>query len=373
MVTRVLIVDDTVTYRKILAEALSETGVAEATATAPNGNVALRKLGADPFELVLMDIDLQGMSGLQTLRSIRSAHPEVDVIVTCDVSRGSSGATMDALELGALDFIAKPTDLPHAAAVQRLRQELKPIIRAAETKRLAGAGRPVPAGARAPAARSTPARAAPKARPKGGGPLIGVGTFSIVAIGVSTGGPNALAEVIPKIPGNFPLPIVIVQHMPPTFTGALAQSLNGSSPLEVIEARNGDPVVPGRILIAPGGRHLEVRRRPAGVVAKLTDGPPENSCRPAVDVLFRSVAEGYAGKGVLAVIMTGMGNDGMKGVQILKRNQCYCLSQSEATCVVYGMPQAVDQAGLTDESVDLGRLAGRIDELVLDVRRMGKR
>lgn len=187
--------------------------------------------------------------------------------------------------------------------------------------------------------------------------------FGVLAIGVSTGGPKALTEVIPALPGDFPLPIVLVQHMPSLFTKALADDLDRKSALDVREAAEGDLALPGRVLIAPGGRHMVLRNTPEGVAVGINDGPKENSCRPAVDVLFRSVAACYGAQGVLAAIMTGMGSDGMKGVQVLKRKGCHCLTQSEKSCVVYGMPQAVDAAGLSDESVDLDKIAGRLTAL----------
>jgi two-component system chemotaxis response regulator CheB len=186
-----------------------------------------------------------------------------------------------------------------------------------------------------------------------------------VAIGVSTGGPNALVQLIPLLPADFPVPVLLVQHMPPMFTASLAEHLDQRSQVRVREATHGEPVLPGQVLIAPGGRHMVVRRLSDAasgetrLIAGLNDAPPENSCRPSVDVLFRSLAAHLEGN-ILAVVMTGMGNDGLEGVRALKRRGCACLTQSEASCVVYGMPLAVDEAGLSDEQVALERLAARI-------------
>jgi two-component system chemotaxis response regulator CheB len=180
---------------------------------------------------------------------------------------------------------------------------------------------------------------------------------------VSTGGPNALAEVIPLLPARLKVPVLLVQHMPPVFTASLADHLAKRSQVTVREAAEGEAIVPGTVYIAPGGRHMVVRRSPAGVpTVGLNDSPPENSCRPSVDVLFRSVAAHYEGN-VLAVVMTGMGNDGREGVRALKRKGAHCITQSAETCVVYGMPLAVDEAGLSDERIPLPRLAERIVQL----------
>ena len=192
--------------------------------------------------------------------------------------------------------------------------------------------------------------------------------IDVLGVGVSTGGPNALAEVVPHLPPDLGIPVLVVQHMPPVFTKSLADGLAKKSMLPVREARDSDPIEPDTVLIAPGGRHMVVRteldaatgerRRRVGV----NDSPRENGCRPSVDVLFRSLAAQYGGN-MLAVVMTGMGSDGREGVRAMKRRGCYCLTQTEASCVIYGMPQAVDTAGLSDESVALEHLGSRITEI----------
>jgi two-component system chemotaxis response regulator CheB len=192
--------------------------------------------------------------------------------------------------------------------------------------------------------------------------------IDVIGIGVSTGGPNALAELIPRLPEDLPVPVLLVQHMPPLFTASLAEQLANRSALKVREARDGEPILPGTVLIAPGGKHMVVRRRgdvegASMAIVGLNENPPENSCRPSVDVLYRSKAAQYDGN-MLAVIMTGMGSDGCEGVRAMKRRGCHCITQSEATCVVYGMPLAVDEAGLSDEQVPLAQMAQRITTLV---------
>ncbi|OPZ19557.1 MAG: Chemotaxis response regulator protein-glutamate methylesterase [candidate division BRC1 bacterium ADurb.BinA364] len=357
-----LIVDDTVTYRKILADVCSAMPPIASVATAPSGDLALRKLAQNPYQLVLLDLEMPGLDGIETLQRIRRDHPGVDVVMVSGATAQAASATVKALELGALDFIPKPEGKGPAESVEQLRQQLLPVLRAAETRRLAG--RPIAAGdfASSTAAASFPVE---PSRPSLARPSAPSGPFAVLAIGVSTGGPKALAQLIPALPGDFPLPVVLVQHMPPMFTAALARDLDKKSALEVKEAAEGDAVESGRVLIAPGGRHMVVRPGAGGANSiGLNDGPPENSCRPSVDVLFRSVANAFADAAALAVIMTGMGADGRRGVEALKRKQCLCLTQSAASCVVYGMPQAVDEAGLSDESCDLNALAGRIVEIV---------
>jgi two-component system chemotaxis response regulator CheB len=190
----------------------------------------------------------------------------------------------------------------------------------------------------------------------------------VVAIGVSTGGPNALAKLVPKLPGDLGVPVVVVQHMPEDITVSLAASLSKRSTLNVREGADGDELRPNVVYLAPGGNHMVVERDESGgsLVSRrirLNNAPPENSCRPSVDVLFRSLVKAYDGD-ILAVIMTGMGGDGVKGVQTMKQKRCYCLTQTEETCVVYGMPRSIDEANLSDEKVDLEYLAERIVTLV---------
>ncbi len=198
--------------------------------------------------------------------------------------------------------------------------------------------------------------------------------IDVVGIGISTGGPNALGELLPRLPADFPVPILLVQHMPPLFTASLAEYLDERSRVAVREARDGEPVLPGCVYLAPGGRHMVVRRlagpdgEASSLVIGLNENPLENSCRPSVDVLFRSLAAHHDGN-MLAVIMTGMGNDGCEGVRAMKRRGCLCLTQSEASCIVYGMPLAVDEAELSDEQVPLDQLADRITQLVRRNRR----
>jgi two-component system chemotaxis response regulator CheB len=359
---RVLVVDDTILYRRILSDVVEAIPGATLAGTAPHGRLALAKLEQTPADLVLLDVEMPEMDGLEALEQIRRLHPETSVIMVSGTNLSSTDITVRCLERGALDFLRKPEGNDPAASREQLQDALRPLIRHVQTR----------INLRRPASPAVPAAAPPRPAPPAV-PEAPIRTppaprhpvpsrIDVVAIGVSTGGPNALAELIPKLPADFPVPIVMVQHMPPVFTTSLAEHLDQHSQVSVREAREGEAIRPGTVLIAPGGKHMVVRRRD-GLVIGLNENPPENSCRPSVDVLFRSLAAHYDGN-MLAVVMTGMGSDGCEGVRAMKRRGCRCLTQSEASCIVYGMPLAVDEAGLSDEQVPLDRLADRIVELV---------
>jgi two-component system chemotaxis response regulator CheB len=374
----VLIVDDTIVYRRILSEVVESLGDVVLMGTAPHGRLALSKLEQNPVDLVLLDVEMPEMNGLETLKEIRRLHPATSVVMISGTNMSSAEVTLRCLEQGAIDFLRKPEGSDADASRNELRDKLRPLLRHVQTRmnlqRGTGAA-PAPAPAAMPTRPSPPAAPEISQAPKPPR-LAAVPTqFDIVGIGVSTGGPNALAEVIPRLPADFPVPILMVQHMPPLFTASLAEHLDQRSKLAVREARDGEPILPGTVLIAPGGKHMVVRRfveAETGLstaVVGLNENPPENSCRPSVDVLFRSLAAQYDGN-MLAVIMTGMGSDGCEGVRAMKRRGCLCLAQTEATCVVYGMPLAVDEAGLSDEKVPLERLADRVTYLVKKSRGM---
>ena len=370
---RVLIVDDTVVYRRILSEVVESLGDARVVGTAPHGRLALAKLEQTPVDLVVLDVLMPEMDGLEALKEIRRRFPAVAVVMLSGAGLDASETTLRCLEQGAMDFLRKPEGADAEASRNELKEKLRPLLRHVQTR--INLQRGTEAAAPAPARIERPVQAHP-AHPV---PLHAVtpspGRFpvptriDVVAIGVSTGGPNALSELIPRLPADLPVPVLLVQHMPPQFTASLAEHLNQRSQVQVREARDGEPILPGCVFIAPGGKHMVVRRLadPDGgattAIIGLNENPPENSCRPSVDVLFRSVAAQYDGN-ILAVVMTGMGNDGCEGVRAMKRRGCLCLTQSEASCIVYGMPLAVDEAHLSDEQVPLDRLAARIVRLV---------
>jgi len=365
---RVLIVDDTIVYRRILSEVVEALGEAVVVGTAPHGRLALAKLEQTTADLVLLDVEMPEMDGFETLKEIRRRHPETQVVMVSGANLSAADNTMRCLEQGALDFLHKPEGADAEAGRQELKDKLRPLLRLVQTRinlhRGTAARTSVPA--EAPQGHAIPphpsAQAVPPA-PRAGRMAPVPERIDVVGIGVSTGGPNALAELIPHLPADFPVPVLLVQHMPPLFTASLAEHLDQKSQVAVREARDGEPVLPGHVYIAPGGRHMVVRRLPdGGLIIGLNDNPLENSCRPSVDVLFRSLAAQFDGN-LLAVVMTGMGSDGCEGVRAMKRRGCRVLTQSEASCIVYGMPLAVDEADLSDEQVPLDRLADRITRL----------
>jgi len=373
---RVLVVDDTIVYRRILTSIIEEIAGAEVTATAPNGKIALAKMETLEVDLVLLDVEMPVLDGLKTLEVMHERFPEVGVIMVSGANTTAASTTIRALERGALDFVPKPEGGNMEESQRQLTQHIRRLIQLFQTRRALRSTRK-PVAARpgvVPAIERTRPAAAPAKAVTAPRPVLEryagkrLSRIDVVVIGVSTGGPNALKEVIPKLTTALNVPVLIVQHMPPLFTASLADSLNRKSTLEVREAQDGDPVLPNTVLIAPGGKHMVIRTEPnasggPGFIVALNENPPEQNCRPSVNVLFRSVSTYFGGK-ILAVVMTGMGEDGCEGVRAMKRQGCICLTQEESTCVVYGMPRAVDEAGLSDDRVPLDQLAERIQHLV---------
>lgn len=353
----VLIVDDTVAYRQILSEIIGELDGVSVSDTAANGSIALKKLSLKPVDLVLLDVEMPVMDGLETLSQIKSQYPLTSVVMVSGCSAEATKTTMQALKLGALEFIRKPDGKNRDENKQQILSELRSVISIVRTRNILNADktaafRPPP---RPPLTDNHGTGSIPlKHRPD---------SFGIAVIGVSTGGPNALTRLVAGLDAGFPLPILTVQHMPPNFTAALAEDLGKKTSLRVLEAHEGLQIVPGTMIIAQGGKHMVIRIKDNRPVVGLTDEPPENSCKPAVDVLFRSAANVYGERGVLSLVMTGMGSDGLAGVRTLKRKSTYCITQSAPTCVVYGMPRAIDEAGLSDESLDLDKISERMNQL----------
>jgi two-component system, chemotaxis family, protein-glutamate methylesterase/glutaminase len=352
MATNVFIVDDSVVFRHLLSEIINGLPDAKVAGTAPNGSIALKKIARTPCEAVFLDVEMPVLDGIETLRKLREDYPEINVVRISGCSKEAAETTMTALNMGALEFISKPDAEDREQNIKRLTFEIQSVLRIIETRYLLRHAHRCPA-----AVRTVPAPSFPAARLQSGQAFQ---SFGIICIGVSTGGPNALIKLVSDLPGDFPLPIVTVQHMPANFTATLAENLNKKSALRIVEAREDMVVTRGTMIIAKGGRHMLIRGKKGQTVIGLSDSPPENSCRPAVDVLFRSVASLYGDTGVLSIIMTGMGSDGLAGLRTLKRKKCYCITQGESSCVVYGMPRVVDEAGLSDESVELDLLAERL-------------
>ncbi len=348
---RILVVDDSVVIRRFLSTALGQEPTFEIIGFAGNGLLALQKAAELKPDVITLDIEMPEMDGLTTIRKLREQGSKAYVIMCSTLTSRGASAAIDALMLGANDYVTKPSNSgPMDAALKMLQDELIPKIKQFFVKH-----QPAVAAARAasPAAASTAAVRRPAM------PLFSTGERKVVAIGVSTGGPTALMEIMPQFPASFPLPVVIVQHMPPIFTKLLAERLRAQSSFEVVEATEGMTLAPGRVVIAAGDYHMRLKRSEKEVKVTMDQGPRENSCRPAVDVLFRSVGDVYAGS-VIGVILTGMGQDGLRGVEHLKDKGAYIIAQDQKSSVVWGMPGAVVEAGLADVVVGLNAVVPEI-------------
>jgi two-component system chemotaxis response regulator CheB len=368
---RVLVVEDSVVMRRIITEILSEDPNLEVVGTAANGRLALMKLSQVNPDVVTLDVEMPEMDGLECLRELRKTHPRLPVIMFSTVTEKAASATLDALALGANDYVTKPSKVADvAAAWDHVRHQLAPKILhfgtpvgARTQQRPAPMARAVQPAPRSNGATAEGPAATPAPPPRSGGRA----RTEIVTIGVSTGGPNALAALLPRLPEDLSVPVAIVQHMPPMFTRMLADRLSAVCKLPVHEAADGARLEPGHVYLAPGDYHLTVERQGGDLRLRTNQDPPENYCRPAVDVLFQSAARVF-GPSVLALVLTGMGQDGLRGCRSIKEAGGRILVQDQASSVVWGMPGAVFDAGLTDGAYALDRLA---DEVMLAVRRNG--
>jgi two-component system chemotaxis response regulator CheB len=356
---RVLIVDDSVVACRILSETLSRDPGIEVAGTALSGPIALSRLGAVAPDLVMLDLDMPVMDGLQTLIEIKKIRPKLPVIMCSALIAPGNRHAMQALLGGAADCVAKPSaHMNEGGGLASFSKELLGKIKGAGAWPPAGTANAISTGnATATGASITTAAATPAQRIFPGGKSRDLP--EILAIGVSTGGPQALAQLIPRLPENFPAPIVIVQHMPPRFTKALSDSVGSKSRLKVEEGSEGCRLEAGKVWIAPGGSHMVVVKRKGGYELAINSDEPENSCRPSVDVLFRSVAEAFGSK-VLAVVLTGMGQDGLAGAEAIRRAGGSVFVQDEASSVVWGMPGAIAKAGLADRILPLLDLPAEI-------------
>ncbi len=340
---RVLVVDDAVVVRRMVSDIVASDPRMEVVGTAANGSIGLQKIPQVNPDVVTLDVEMPQLDGLATLVEIRKTWPKLPVIMFSTLTERGAGTTLDALARGATDYVTKPANVGSVAlAQQRVRDELLPKIVA-----LCGAA-PAPA---------PPVAVAPRP-PKPAQPPAGEGV-DILVIGVSTGGPNALAHLLPLLPADLPVPVLIVQHMPPMFTRLLAERLDQTCQIRVREGTPGGVVEPGTAWIAPGDYHMVLRRLGPSVTVALHQGPPENSCRPAVDPLFRSAVEVYQNR-VLGVVLTGMGQDGLRGAEQIVHAGGQVLAQDEASSVVWGMPGYVANAGLADLVLPLDAMAGEI-------------
>jgi two-component system chemotaxis response regulator CheB len=340
--TRILVVDDSVVARRVISDVLTAEDDLEVVGTAPNGRIALAKIPRLKPDLVTLDVEMPELNGIETLAEIRAAYPKIRVIMVSNLTSHGASVTIESLFLGASDYVTKAvrSSSPEEAR-QYLRGQLIPKVRA-----LAPAGSVARTRAFPPSPRP-PARKGPAAK------------IEMVLIGSSTGGPNALAAVLERLPADFPAPVLIVQHMPANFTTYLAQRLDTASNLRVREASEGELVVPGTIWVARGNLHLETKVTPRGTELVTSDGPPINSCRPSVDALFLSAAEQF-GPSTLAVILTGMGQDGLNGCREIRSAGGQVIAQDKATSVVWGMPGQVTDAGLADVVLPISEIGREI-------------
>ena len=346
---RVLIVDDSVLIREMLGEVLRSDPEIEIAGIASSGPQALTLIPRLKPDLVMLDFSLPGLDGDATLAEIRKFNPTLPVLVLSTFTEWSSTVTLEGSGWGATDYMTKPALGSSSQEVrQKFRDQLIPKV-----KNLCAR----PARLRLP----VPVVAVAQGRARA--------QIDIVAIGASTGGPEALTDLTPRFPADFPVPIVIVQHMPAMFTRLLAERLNALTTLDVNEAQEGKRLAPGQVWIAPGDYHMTVARRKSEVVLTMNQRPTEQGCRPSVDVLFRSVAETF-GAHVLAVVLTGMGADGTSGAHAIWEAGGEVLVQDEATSAIWGMPGRVVAAGLADCVCPLSGVASEVVRRVYDSRRL---
>jgi two-component system chemotaxis response regulator CheB len=350
-----MVVDDAVVFRRLVSDELAADREIEVVATAPNGRIALAKMSQVNPDLVILDIEMPEMDGLATLKELRKTYPHLPVIMFSALTERGAAATLDALSLGATDYFTKPNNLGRLdASLDVVRQQLIPQVKVLGRRYQSKDLRKTDFKLTPPPSTRVPGAAA--AAPP---PATARGNVRLLALGASTGGPNALMELFGKLPKTLSVPIVLVQHMPPMFTKLLAERLSAQSAVPVQEGASGTLMKPGHAYIAPGDYHMIVVKDGAQGRLLVHQDPPENSCRPAVDVLFRSVARTY-GPNALAVILTGMGQDGLRGCEAVHEAGGQVLAQDQESSVVWGMPGFVVKAGLADEVLPLTQIAPEI-------------
>ncbi len=340
---RVLIVDDAVVVRKTLSDAIGADPALEVAGTASNGRFALGKFPALKPDIVLLDIEMPEMDGLETVRQLRLIDAHIPIIMFSTLTEHGASATLEALALGATDYVTKPSNRDMTETLETVSRELLPRIHA--LCHLPDVHTEIPPGLPPPRIATWKPRI--------------LSPVQVVAIGVSTGGPDALARLLPSLPANFPVPIVIAQHMPPIFTSLLATRLSAKSAVPVRECVSGEPLQSGSAVLAAGDFHMVVSQENGVVLTKSHQGPKENYCRPSVDVLFHSIARVYGAR-ALAVILTGMGQDGLKGCETLRSLGARIYVQDEASSVVWGMPGFVAKSGLADKILPLDQMGAEI-------------
>lgn len=336
---RVLVIDDSALMRKLIPQILERDAEIEVVGTAMDGAFGLKKIEELRPHAITLDLEMPRMDGMETLRQIMRKY-RIPVIVVSAHSTDGASATFKALALGAFDFVSKPADAASARMTEIADDLINKIKVAARTEVI-----PRPRTLLEPVRFTSKPAHRPKKEPT-----------KIIAVGISTGGPNALQYLLSELPGNFPGSIVVVQHMPEGFTEMFARRLNECCAIDVKEAQSGDLLIAGRALICPGNRHMKVKRMPMGNIVVLSDEQRVNGHRPSVDVLFRSVAAEFGSRAV-GVLMTGMGDDGAYGMGLLRHAGALTIAQNEESCVVYGMPKAAIERGHADRVVSLEMMA----------------
>ncbi len=352
---RVLIVDDTIVYRRILTEAVTPLQGVGLVDAAPSAEAALAKMDSQEYDVVLLDNIMPGMGGLDLLKIIKARHVSPAVIMVSGSSGENGEITLQALEHGALDFIIKPTAAQPEKNLAILQTQLGNLLSQIELGQIKSPEWAKPSRKAAP----PPLVEEPKlALPK-------LARIELVVIAASTGGPVAIKRLLQSVSQQFSVPVLILQHMPSGFTAQMAASLTKDTVHPVKEAGDREQLRAGSVYLAAGGKHLKVRQNGNHKIFAIDDGPLVNGVKPAADVLLGSLAEEFLGAGILAVVLTGMGSDGVAGVRAIKaRCSVYAIAQSEASCVVYGMPKALVEAGLADEVRDLDAIGSRMTELL---------
>lgn len=352
---RVLVVDDSALMRKVIPQILQTDNSIQVVGTAIDGNFGLKKIDELRPQVITLDLEMPGMGGLDMLKEIMRKH-RLPVIVVSSHSTEGASVTLKALSLGAFDFVAKPTDV--STRMQEIARELISKIKAAAQSR----GIQIQQGIDLPL---------PTARPrnKPGAPKE---PTKVVAIGISTGGPQSLQYLLAQFPADFPGSIVVVQHMPEGFTEMFARRLDECCSLNVKEAQSGDMLIAGRVLICPGSRHIKVKKLPLGDIAILSDDPRVNGHRPSADVMFKSVAEEFGSRAV-GILMTGMGEDGATGLGQIKAAGGITVAQGEQSCIVFGMPKAAIERGHAMRVVELDAMANTIQALCRSGRDSGEK
>jgi len=363
---RVLVVDDTVVYRKVVSDVIEEIPGAEVVGVAHDGKIAMAKISTLKPDILTLDIEMPEMNGLEVLDQMRREAPNTGAIMLSTLTHKGGEMTMKALELGAFDFIPKPETRSLEESRVAVKNALAPMLKAFARRKevrsiLQAKGALAATDATAPLS-AVQRRASVEQRGR-------FGSSEIVGIGVSTGGPNALAQMLPQLSREIDVPILIVQHMPPVFTQSLAKSLDSKCPLSVKEAVDGEPVSPNTAFIAPGGKQMKLAAGADGRsrIIRITDDPPENSCKPSVDYLFRSIAHHYVGRAT-GVIMTGMGGDGTEGLKRMKESGATVIAQDQGSSTVYGMPKEAVDAGVVDVISPLDKIAEEIRKTVKGYR-----